>query len=59
MVRTFISSLALKVVTTALRVGGFASLTVGVDGLTGPQRAAKAGRIGGLKSRRGSNKKGI
>lgn len=33
--------------------GGFASTAVGKDGLTGKQRASEAGRIGGLKSRRG------
>ena len=33
--------------------GGFASLKVGGDGLTGPQRARIAGAQGGQKSRRG------
>ena len=33
--------------------GGFASLKVGKDGLTGPQRARIKGAIGGAKSRRG------
>lgn len=33
--------------------GGFASLNVGSDGLTGYQRAKIAGRKGGLASRRG------
>ena len=37
--------------------GGFASETVGKDGLTGLERASKAGRIGGLKSKRGPAKK--
>lgn len=37
--------------------GGFASAVVGADGLTGHERAVKAGRLGGLKSRR-SVKKG-
>lgn len=32
--------------------GGFASPLEGVDGLTGRQRASKAGVIGGRKSRR-------
>lgn len=32
--------------------GGFASTSVGVDGLTGPQRAAIVGKKGGRKSRR-------
>lgn len=32
--------------------GGFASMKIGDDGLTGPQRAQKAGAIGGRKSRR-------
>lgn len=32
--------------------GGFASNKVGADGLTGRQRAAIAGAIGGFKSRR-------
>lgn len=35
------------------RTGGFASLKVGDDGLTGPQRARLAGAQGGKKSRRG------
>ena len=35
------------------RTGGFASLKVGDDGLTGQQRARIAGARGGLKSRRG------
>lgn len=39
--------------------GGFAAETVGKDGLTGPQRAAIAGRKGGLKSRRGPSKNSI
>lgn len=38
-------------------IGGFASLKVGKDGLTGPQRAKIAGAKGGLISRRGSKKK--
>lgn len=33
--------------------GGFASTIVGDDGLTGKERARVAGRLGGLKSRRG------
>ena len=33
--------------------GGFASLKVGSDGLTGPQRARIAGKAGGRNSRRG------
>lgn len=37
--------------------GGFGSLTVGKDGMTGPERAKKYGRIGGAKSRRGPSKK--
>lgn len=37
--------------------GGFASYKVGKDGLTGPQRARKAGSAGGTKSRRGAAKK--
>lgn len=37
--------------------GGFASDIVGEDGLTGKQRAAIAGSIGGMKSRRGPSKK--
>lgn len=32
--------------------GGFASETVGKDGLTGSERARQAGRKGGLKSRK-------
>lgn len=32
--------------------GGFASEKVGIDGLTGRQRASTAGEIGGRKSRR-------
>ena len=32
--------------------GGFAATEPGVDGLTGRERAALAGRIGGLKSKR-------
>ena len=35
--------------------GGFASNKVGADGLTGRQRAAVAGLIGGRISRRGKN----
>lgn len=34
--------------------GGFASEKKGSDGLTGPQRAKIAGRIGGQASKRGS-----
>lgn len=34
------------------KTGGFASLKVGVDGLTGRQRAELAGAKGGKKSRR-------
>lgn len=37
--------------------GGFASIKVGLDGLTGLDRAKIAGRKGGLKSRRGKSKK--
>lgn len=37
--------------------GGFASLKVGKDGMTGQQRAKYYGRIGGLLSRRGKSKK--
>lgn len=37
--------------------GGFASSKVGADGLTGYQRARKAGSIGGKKSKRGPAKK--
>lgn len=37
--------------------GGFASDVVGKDGLTGRERASKAGRLGGLKSRRPKQKK--
>lgn len=36
--------------------GGFASMIVGKDGLTGIERARKYGAIGGRKSRRGENK---
>lgn len=36
--------------------GGFASLSIGDDGLTGPQRAKIAGKRGGEKSRRGKSK---
>lgn len=36
--------------------GGFASLSIGDDGLTGPQRAKIAGKKGGEKSRRGKSK---
>lgn len=32
--------------------GGFASTAIGDDGLTGPQRASRAGALGGAKSRR-------
>ncbi len=32
--------------------GGFASETIGKDGLTGTERASKAGYLGGIKSRR-------
>lgn len=37
--------------------GGFASEVIGKDGLTGRERASKAGRLGGLKSRRPKQKK--
>lgn len=37
--------------------GGFASDVVGKDGLTGRERASKAGRLGGLKSKRPKQKK--
>lgn len=37
--------------------GGFGSTKVGKDGLTGQERARRAGRIGGLKSKRGPAKK--
>ena len=36
--------------------GGFASDVIGIDGLTGRERATIAGRIGGMKSRRGKAK---
>lgn len=36
--------------------GGFASQTVGKDGLTGAERAKIAGAKGGSKSRRGASK---
>lgn len=36
--------------------GGFASDVVGEDGLTGRERASRAGRIGGLKSKRNRKK---
>ena len=39
------------------KTGGFASSTVGKDGLTGKQRAALAGAAGGRISRRGKAKK--
>lgn len=34
---------------------GFAATVVGKDGLTGKERAAKVGRVGGTKSRRKPN----
>lgn len=34
------------------RTGGFASNKVGADGLTGPQRAALVGAIGGFRLKR-------
>lgn len=37
--------------------GGFASLKVGKDGLTGQERSKVAGRKGGTISRRGKSKK--
>lgn len=37
------------------RTGGFASENIGADGLTGRERASKAGYKGGLKSRRGKS----
>lgn len=40
------------------KTGGFASLVIGADGLTGPQRAKIAGRKGGTISRRTSAKNG-
>lgn len=36
--------------------GGFASMKVGRDGMTGPERARKVGAIGGSISRRGPSK---
>ena len=39
------------------RTGGFASNLVGDDGLTGRQRAIKAGQAGGRISRRGPSKR--
>ena len=36
--------------------GGFNSIKIGADGLTGRQRAIIAGRKGGLKSKRGQKK---
>lgn len=39
------------------RTGGFASMVVGKDGLTGYQRAKVAGEKGGRISRRGASKK--
>lgn len=36
--------------------GGFASLKVGKDGLTGAERAKKYGAIGGKRSKRGKAK---
>lgn len=36
--------------------GGFASDVIGKDGLTGRERASRAGRIGGLKSKRNRKK---
>ena len=41
----------------ASHAGGFASEKVGKDGLTGPERAKKFGRIGGLTSRKGTARK--
>lgn len=38
------------------RTGGFASEKVGADGLTGRERARKAGSVGGYISRRGVSK---
>ena len=38
--------------------GGFADMSVGEDGLTGPERAKIAGAKGGSISRRGPVKKG-
>lgn len=37
--------------------GGFASNTIGKDGLTGPERAKKWGAVGGAKGKRGPSKK--
>lgn len=37
--------------------GGFASTKIGLDGLSGLQRAKIAGRKGGLLSKRGKSKK--
>jgi hypothetical protein len=38
------------------RTGGFGSKKVGADGLTGQERAKKAGRLGGHTSKRGKSK---
>lgn len=37
--------------------GGFASLEVGVDGLTGPERASIVGYIGGIQKKHGKQKR--
>lgn len=37
--------------------GGFASMVVGADGLTGPERAKKVGSKGGAISKRGPAKR--
>ena len=42
---------------TNSHTGGFASDVVGKDGLTGRERAKKAGQIGGLISRRGKSRR--
>lgn len=47
---------AQKYVDLFYRAGGFASDKIGPDGLTGRQRAALVGAIGGLKSKRGPAK---
>lgn len=39
------------------KTGGFASNKIGDDGLTGRERASKAGAIGGRRSKRGKAKK--
>lgn len=52
----FYKNIGRKGGTSGKHNGGFASLKVGKDGLTGAERAKKYGAIGGKRSKRGKAK---